>query len=72
MEKLDIESMKRHDFIAGSGSLHYLPYTITYAKRKHLRVTSIERIVILPAPVLNLVGRENLSVSEAELDTLGE
>ena len=72
MEKLDIESMMRHDFIAGSGSLHYLPYTITYSKRKHLKVTTIERIIILPAPLLNLVGKGNLSVLEAKLDTLGE
>lgn len=71
MEKLDTESMKRHEFIARSGSLHYLPYTITYSKRKHLKVTTIARSVILPAPIFNLVGRGTISVAEAELDTLG-
>ena len=71
IEKLDID-MKRYEFISEVGSLHYLPYTITFPRRKHYLVSTIERIVILPAPLLNLVGRENLSVSEAELDTLGE
>ena len=72
IEKLDIDSMKKHDFIAEDGNLHFLPYTITFPRRKHFTVSTIDRIVILPAPLLNLVGRENLSVSEAELDTLEE
>ena len=72
MEKLDIDSMKKHEFIAEDGNLYFLPYIITFPRRKHFTVSTIDRIVILPAPLLNFVDRGNLSVSEAELDTLGE
>ena len=64
--------MKKHEFIAEDGNLYFLPYIITFPRRKHFTVSTIDRIVILPAPLLNLVGRGNLSVSEAELDTLEE
>ena len=70
IEKLDIDSMKKHNFIADHGSLHVLPYIITFPKRQYLKVSTIVRTVILPAPPLNLYARENWSVSEAELDTL--
>ena len=59
IEKLDIVSMIKHDFVSNWSNLNNLSYEITFFKKKW-RVTKSERLVGLPAPALfNLDSREN-------------
>jgi hypothetical protein len=68
IEKLDIVSMIKHDFVSNWSNLNNLSYEITFFKKKW-RVTKSERLVGLPAPALfNLDSRESWSVTEDELD----
>ena len=68
IEKLDIASMIKHDFVSNWSDLNSLSYEITFFKKKW-RVIKSERIVGLPAPVLfNLDSRVSWSVTEDEFD----
>jgi hypothetical protein len=68
IEKLDIVSMIKHDFVSNWSNLNNLSYEITFFKKKW-RVIKSERLVGLPAPALfNLDSRKSWSVTEDELD----
>nr|XP_051192349.1 uncharacterized protein LOC127305832 isoform X3 [Lolium perenne] len=68
IEKLDIVSMIKHDFVSNWSNLNNLSYEITFFKKKW-RVIKSERLVRLPAPALfNLDSRKSWSVTEDELD----
>ncbi|KAK1698847.1 hypothetical protein QYE76_015544 [Lolium multiflorum] len=69
MEKLDIVSMIKHDFVSDLSNLSNLSYKITFYKKTWRTTKKTERLVVLPAPVLfNLDSRKDWSVTEGELN----
>ncbi|KAK1605095.1 hypothetical protein QYE76_028768 [Lolium multiflorum] len=69
MEKLDIVSMIKHDFVSDLSNLSNLSYKITFYKKTWRTTKKTERLVGLPAPVLfNLDSRKDWSVTEGELN----
>jgi hypothetical protein len=72
LEMLDLNSMMQHQFVSYQANIGYLPYEITFFKRKSLSrwVTKTDCLVNLHAPLLlNLDAREGWSLTEQELDT---
>ncbi|KAK1695601.1 hypothetical protein QYE76_012298 [Lolium multiflorum] len=69
IEKLDIVSMIKHEFVSDLSNLSNLSYKITFYKKTWRTTKKIERLVGLPAPVLfNLDSRKDWSVTEGELN----
>ncbi|KAK1696011.1 hypothetical protein QYE76_012708 [Lolium multiflorum] len=69
MEKLDVVSMIKHEFISDASNLNNLYYRITFYKKNWRITKKIEKLVRLPAPVLlNLDSRKGWSVTENELN----
>ena len=69
VERLDINSMIRHQFVAPGADLYNLPYKISFFKDSRWRPAKSDRLVRLPAPLLfNLNGRERRPLKEEELD----
>ena len=63
IERLDFNSMIRHNFIPNWAALNNLSYGISFAKKSGWRVVKSDRIVCLPAPFLfNLDHRESWSL----------
>ncbi|KAK1686316.1 hypothetical protein QYE76_047164 [Lolium multiflorum] len=68
IEKLDIVSMIKHEFVSDSSNLSNLSYRITFYKKAWRITKKTEKLVGLPAPALfNLDSREDWSVTEGEL-----
>jgi hypothetical protein len=69
VEKLDIVSMIKHEFVSDSSNLSNLFYKITFYKKTWRTTKKTEKLVGLPAPVLfNFDSRKNWSVTEGELN----
>jgi hypothetical protein len=69
IEKLDIASMIKHEFVSDSSNLGNLFYKMTFYKKVWRITKKTEKLVRLPAPVLsNLDSREDWSVTEGALD----
>ena len=69
IEKLDIVSMIKHEFVSDSSNLGNLFYKITFYKKTWRTTKKTEKLVGLPAPVLfNLDSREDWSVTEGALN----
>jgi hypothetical protein len=69
IEKLDIVSMIKHDFVSDWSNLSNLSYKITFYKKNWRTTKKTEKLVGLPAPALfNLDSRKNWSVTEDELN----
>src|SRR5215203_4091088 len=69
IEKLDVFSMIRHEFISDASSLNNLHYRITLYKKSWSITKKIEKLVRLPAPALfNLDARDGWSITENELN----
>jgi hypothetical protein len=69
IEKLDVVSMIRHEFISDASSLNNLHYRITLYKKSWSITKKIEKLVRLPAPALfNLDARDGWSITENELN----
>ncbi|KAK1608186.1 hypothetical protein QYE76_031859 [Lolium multiflorum] len=69
IEKLDIVSMIKHEFVSDLSNLSNLSYKITFYKKTWRTTKKIEKLVGLPAPVLfNLDSRKDWSVTEGELN----
>jgi hypothetical protein len=68
IEKLDIVSMIKHEFVSDSSNLSNLSYRITFYKKSWTITKKTEKLVGLPAPALfNLDSREDWSITEGEL-----
>ena len=68
IEKLDIVSMIKHEFVSDSSNLSNLSYRITFYKKAWRITKKTEKLVGLPAPALfNLDSREDWSITEGEL-----
>ena len=73
IERLDFNSMIRHNFIPNWAALNNLSYGISFAKKSGWRVVKSDRIVCLPAPLLfDLDRRESWSLTEDELNSYME
>jgi hypothetical protein len=69
IEKLDIVSMIKHEFVSDSSNLGNLFYKMTFYKRAWRITKKTEKLVRLPAPVLfNLDSRNDWSVTEGALN----
>lgn len=69
IEKLDIVSMIKHEFVSDSSNLGNLSYKIIFYKKTWRTTKKTEKLVGLPAPVLfNLDSREDWSVTEGALN----
>ncbi|KAK1699578.1 hypothetical protein QYE76_016275 [Lolium multiflorum] len=69
IEKLDIVSMIKHEFVSDLSNLSNLSYKITFYKKTWRTTKKTEKLVGLPAPVLfNLDSRKDWSVTEGELN----
>lgn len=69
IEKLDIASMIKHEFVSDSSSLGNLYYRMIFYKKVWRITKKTEKLVRLPAPVLsNLDSRGDWSVTEGALD----
>ncbi|KAK1569800.1 hypothetical protein QYE76_007800 [Lolium multiflorum] len=69
MEKLDVVSMIKHEFISDASNLNNLYYRITLYKKNWRITKKIEKLVRLPAPaLLNLDARKGWSITENELN----
>ena len=69
IEKLDVVSMIKHEFISDASNLNNLHYRITLYKKNWSITKKIEKLVRLPAPaLLNLDARKGWSITENELN----
>ena len=69
IERLNVEAMVQHKFISPHGHINFLPYMLTFSRASRWSSKKSERTVNLPAPSLfYFVGRENLSLTEGEVD----
>ncbi|KAK1616829.1 hypothetical protein QYE76_022346 [Lolium multiflorum] len=69
IEKLDVVSMIKHEFISDASNLNNLYYRITLYKKNWRITKKIEKLVRLPAPaLLNLDARKGWSITENELN----
>lgn len=69
MEKLDIASMIKHEFLSSLSNLGNLSYRITFYKKSWTRTKKVEKLVGLPAPSLfNFDSREDWSVTESAVN----
>ena len=69
IEKLDIVSMIKHEFVSDSSNLGNLSYKITFYKKTWRTTKKTEKLVGLPAPVLySIDSRKDWSVTEGELN----
>ena len=73
IERLDFNSMMKHNFIPNWAALNNLSYELSFVKKSGWRVVKSDHIVGMPAPLLfNLDRRESWSFLEDELDAYME